>query len=67
MAVRVDGSGEAMCTGTSSPDVESSSGRTITVDTSSTSTGAVHDRVICSVPLFILQAKPSWSFPGSTS
>jgi len=39
-----DGSDEASCTGTISVTVESTSGRTITVERLSTSTGAFHDR-----------------------
>jgi len=39
-----DGSDEAQCTGAISVSVESTSGRTITVETLSTSTGAFHDR-----------------------
>ena len=39
-----DGSDEAQCTGAMSVSVESTSGRTITVETLSTSTGTFHDR-----------------------
>ena len=39
-----DGSDEAQCTGAISVSVASTSGRTITVETLSTSTGVFHDR-----------------------